>query len=324
MESDIVLQTEGLTKRYGTLVAVNDLTLHVHQGEVFGFLGPNGAGKTTAISMMCGLLQPDAGRVMVCGLAVHDSTAAARARIGVCPQNIVLWERLTCIEQLQFMGEMYGMGGRDARRRGEQLLDDLGLADKRNKLARTLSGGMQRRLNLAMALVHDPDIVVLDEPEAGLDPQSRVKVREYVRSLARRKTIILTTHNMDEADRLADRVAVIDHGELLVVDTPAALKRRLGEGDVLEIGFASEPGDTSGSAGIERALAALAQARLCAQAEVRAADHTLTVRAHDIIALLPALLEAIAASGVRYSDVRLRENTLEDVFITLTGRRLRE
>jgi len=310
--TNVVLQTEGLTKRYGSLVAVKSLTLEVREGEVFGFLGPNGAGKTTSINMMCGLLKPDAGRVLVRGVPVVNGAAGVRAQVGVCPQTIVLWERLTCLEQLQFIGQMYGLSGREARRRGERLLEELDLVDERNKQARRLSGGMQRRLNLAMALVHDPDLVVLDEPEAGLDPQSRVRVREYIQALARKKTVILTTHNMDEADRVADRVAIIDHGELLVLDTPQALKRRVGEGDVVEIRFDDPPGD-----GARAALAALTPA-------VDVTGHTLTLRALNAVGMLPAIVEALAAAGLQPGEVRLRENTLEDVFIQLTGRRLRE
>lgn len=314
--AEVVLRTEGLTKRYGSLTAVDNLSLEVIEGEVFGFLGPNGAGKTTSIKMMCGLLKPDEGRVTVRGVPVTGGDADMRARVGLCPQEITIWERLTCLEQLQFMGQMYGQAGREARRRGEHLLDELDLADRRNKQARTLSGGMKRRLNLALALVHDPDIVVLDEPEAGLDPQSRVKVREYIRSLARRKTVILTTHNMDEADRLADRVAIIDHGNLLVLDTPEALKRSVGEGDVLEIWLDGQPDEG------DQARAALAH--LADQAALNVAHGTLTVRALNVVGLLPAILEALAASGLVCGEVRLRENTLEDVFIQLTGRRLRE
>ena len=183
--AESVLKTEGLTKRYGALTAVCDLGLEVYEGEVFGLLGPNGAGKTTSINMICGLLKPDAGQVWVRGVPVTGGSDQVRRRVGVCPQDIVLWERLTCLEQLQFMGQMYGLSGRQARQRGQQMLDELDLAAKGNKQARTLSGGMKRRLNLAMALVHDPEIAVLDEPEAGLDPQSRVKVREYIQSLAR-------------------------------------------------------------------------------------------------------------------------------------------
>ncbi len=310
--SDIVLQVEGLTKRYGSLVAVSNLSLEVYRGEVFGFLGPNGAGKTTSINMMCGLLKPDAGYVTVDGVPIAGGDADVRARVGVCPQEVVLWERLTCLEQLRFVGEMYGLSGREARGRCDHLLEEMDLTEKRDKQARTLSGGLQRRLNLAMALVHDPDIVVLDEPEAGLDPQSRVKVREYIRSLARSKTVILTTHNMDEADRVCDRVAIIDHGQLLVLDTPQALKRTVGEGDVLEV----RVGDG------EKAQAALAH--LAGQVSLSFAHGTLAVRAHRVVGLLPAILEALAGAGLQSAEVRLRENTLEDVFIQLTGRRLRE
>ena len=197
-----VLQARELTKRYGALTAVHQLSLEVYEGEVFGLLGPNGAGKTTSINMLCGLLKPDSGQVSIHGKVITNGDAGVRSRVGVCPQNIVLWNNLTCLEQMQFIGEMYGMNGNIARQRSEQLLKDFDLSEKKDKLARTLSGGMQRRLNLAMALVHDPGILVLDEPEAGLDPQSRVLVREYVKSLAHRRTIILTTHNMDEADRM--------------------------------------------------------------------------------------------------------------------------
>jgi len=313
---NVVLRAEGLTKRYGDLVAVNDLSLDIYEGEVFGFLGPNGAGKTTSISMMCGLLKPDAGRVLVHGQPIAGGTASVRTRVGICPQEIIVWSHLTCIEQLQFIGEMYGVGGQEARRRGERLLEDLGLVEKRNKQARTLSGGLQRRLNLALALVHDPDIIALDEPEAGLDPQSRVAVRSYIRQLARKKTVILTTHNMDEADRLADRVAIIDQGELLVLDTPQALKRSVGEGDVLEIAL------TGDDAGREQALAALAG--LKRDAVVSAANGALHVRARNAVALLPLIVENLEAAGVPFGEVRLRENTLEDVFIHLTGRRLRQ
>jgi ABC-2 type transport system ATP-binding protein len=315
---NVVLQTEKLTKRYGALVAVNDLTLEVYEGEVFGFLGPNGAGKTTSINMMCGLLKPDAGRVKIRGVPVAEAGDEIHARVGVCPQEIVLWERLTCLEQLQFIGQMYGLAGREARRRGEQLLEELDLSDKRNKQARTLSGGMQRRLNLAMALVHDPEIVVLDEPEVGLDPQSRVKVREYIQSLARIKTVILTTHNMDEADRVADRVAIIDHGELLVLDAPESLKRSVGEGDVVEIRL---EGGASAKDG-EEVQAALAS--LVSQVMLNAEQGLLTVRALNAVGSLPAVLTTLEAIGLKAGEVWVRENTLEDVFIQLTGRRLRE
>ncbi len=307
-----VLQAEGLTKRYGSLTAVDGLSLEIHEGEIFGLLGPNGAGKTTSINMLCGLLRPDAGRVSILGKPITNGDAALRARFGVCPQSVVLWGQLTCLEQMLFVGEMYRLHGRPARQRSEKLLEELDLAEKRDRLARTLSGGMQRRLNLALALVHDPEILVLDEPEAGLDPQSRVLVREYVKALARRKTVILTTHNMDEAERMSDRVAILDHGRLLTVDTPEALKRTAGEGDVLEIELAA------GS--LERAVRAVGDI----VPGTAAAGGVLAVRGRGVVERLPAILEALRGQDAQPGEVRLRANTLEDVFIALTGRRLRE
>ena len=309
----IALETQNLVKRYGTFAAVQDLTLQVYEDEVFAFLGPNGAGKTTSINMMCGLLKPDGGQVLIDGQRIRESDDTLRARVGVCPQNIVLWNSLTCIEQLVFIGEMYDVPRHMARERGDALLEAMGLSDKRDKLAATLSGGMQRRLNLIMALVHDPNILVLDEPEAGLDPQSRVLVREYIKSLACKKTVILTTHNMDEADRVADRVAIIDHGKLLTLDTPEALKRRVGEGDVLEM-------VVEGTQPIDCAVTAITPII----PDVSAIGSTIVIRGRGVVESLPAILEAVRGAGFCLGDVRLRENTLEDVFLTLTGRRLRE
>jgi ABC-2 type transport system ATP-binding protein len=314
--NNVVIQTDNLVKRYGALTAVKGLSLEVYEGEIFGFLGPNGAGKTTSINMLCGLLRPDSGRVLVRGMPLDSGGADARTRVGMCPQSIVLWERLTCLEQLEFMGQMYALPSGTARRRSLKLLDDLDLADQRDKQARTLSGGMQRRLNLAMALVHDPEIVVLDEPEAGLDPQSRVRVREYLQSLARKKTVILTTHNMDEADRVVDRVAIIDHGELLELDTPEALKQRVGEGDVIEIRL--------GDGRQIEAEARAALAGLAVDVRLEPAAHTLRVRALNAVGQLAEILAALTAAGVRPHEVNVRANSLEDVFLNLTGRRLRE
>ena len=307
-----VLQTQHLTKRFGALTAVDDLSLEVHEGEIFGFLGPNGAGKTTSINMICGLLKPDAGQVLLHGKPVHGGDPEVRARVGVCPQETILWDKLTCLEQLEFIGEVYGVPRKVARQRGAEWLEKLGLSPKAGELGGRLSGGMKRRLNIALALVHDPQILVLDEPEAGLDPQSRVLVRETVRSLAR-KTVILTTHNMDEAERVADRVAIIDNGRLVALDTPDALKRTIGEGDVLDIELAS-PAD------LETASVLMSKTAL----RVSTVNHTLTARGRGMIDQLPGMLESLRSAGVKPCDVRLRANTLEDVFLSLTRRRLRE
>ena len=331
----VVLKTQNLTKRYNGLTAVDDLSLEIHQGEIFGLLGPNGAGKTTSINLMCGLLSPDSGKVFIHDKEVNSGGTDVRTRVGVCPQEVILWEKLTCLEQIEFVGEMYNLLPQTARLRGLELLQTLGLSDKQDKLASTLSGGMQRRLNLALALVHDPDILVLDEPEAGLDPQSRVLVREYVRSLARQKTIILTTHNMDEADRLADRVAIIDHGKLLVLDTPEALKRSIGEGDVLELeikGISVEqaiaaipttfPELTFLQASIDAKQSPVIEEIATSPAMIRNA--MLTIRGQHIVEKLPMVIAIIQSLDGQVGEVRLRANTLEDVFIALTGRSLRE
>ena len=219
---EIVLRASGLTKRYGDVVAVDDLSFEIRRGEIVGFLGPNGAGKTTTLKMLCGLLRPDAGRIDI----------APPRSIGVSPQFIVIWDALTSFEQLEFMGRMYGLARAAARRRAETLLATFGLQENAHRLGRTLSGGMQRRLNIALALVHEPAIVFLDEPQAGLDPQSRVLVREYIRSLAGRATVVVATHDMEEADKLSDRVCIIDHGRLLEFDTVRAIEDRLGEVDL--------------------------------------------------------------------------------------------
>ncbi|OIP36304.1 MAG: hypothetical protein AUK47_15305 [Deltaproteobacteria bacterium CG2_30_63_29] len=311
----VVLQTEGLTKRFGDFVAVDGLSLEVHEGEVFGFLGPNGAGKTTSISMMCGLLVPTSGRTLLRGEAIEAGSANVRARVGVCPQQVVIWPELTCVEQLVFLGEMYELKAVDAKRRAFELLDRLGLLEKAKKRAQTLSGGMKRRLNVALALVHDPEVVVLDEPEAGLDPQSRVLVREFIQSLARKKTVILTTHNMDEAERVADRVAIIDHGKLLTVDTPEALKKNLGVGDTLELSFVGVS---------EGALAKGGEALKGMVDDLQVLGEHLTLRAQSMVEKLAGILELLRGVDLTPKEVKLRENTLEDVFIGLTGRRLRE
>ena len=334
--NQVVIQTQNLTKRYNGLTAVDSLSLEIYQGEIFGLLGPNGAGKTTSIGMICGLLQPDAGQVLILGQPVHGGDAKVRSWVGVCPQEVILWEKLTCLEQLEFMGEMYAVPRKIARRRGAELLNTLALAEKANQLASTLSGGMQRRLNLALALVHDPEILVLDEPEAGLDPQSRVLVRDYVRSLAREKTIILTTHNMDEADRMADRVAIIDHGKLLVLDTPEALKRSIGEGDVLELEIKEISAEqalaaieeelrnlTSLHGGVTNEAISSSRNRLIRSASfVR--NNIIVVRGSNIVDRLPMIITTIQNVGGQVGEVHLRANSLEDVFISLTGRRLRQ
>ncbi|MFA6127224.1 MAG: ABC transporter ATP-binding protein [Bacteroidales bacterium] len=233
MLNPIKIEAINLTKRFGELMAVDHINLEVNPGEILGFLGPNGAGKTTAIRMFCGLLKPDEGVVLYNSQSLHQFPDG-KSLLGVCPQENVHWERLTCKEQMVFTGEMYNLPRKLAKSRSLDLLEQLGLSSQAGKQARRLSGGMKRRLNIALALVHDPAVLFLDEPEAGLDPQSRVLMREFITGLAGSRTVILTTHNMDEADRLSDRVAIIDEGKILRVDTPENLKHSIGTNSTLE------------------------------------------------------------------------------------------
>jgi ABC-2 type transport system ATP-binding protein len=312
--SNVVLSLKRLKKSYGDLLAVNDLSLSVFRGEVFGLLGPNGAGKTTTINMVCGLLKSDTGEVMIDGHSLMDNYRACRKMIGLSPQEVIVWESLTCREQLELMGRLYDVPPAKARRRALDLLDDFGLLDRSRSLAKTLSGGMKRRLNIALALVHDPQVLILDEPQAELDPQSRILVREYIRSLASRKTVILSTHDMDEADRLADRIAILDHGRLLVLDTSEGLKKRIGAGDILEIRIRE---------GQEDKLEQLQQALPDSLSSLAYQQGTLRLVGVDTPDVLPPLLDRLRGTGLQIEDMTIRKKTLEDVFIALTGRRLR-
>ncbi|MFC2023942.1 ATP-binding cassette domain-containing protein [Chloroflexota bacterium] len=309
------LSLQGLTKSHGSLLAVDNLSLDVHRGEIFGFLGPNGAGKTTTINMICGLLGSDSGDVRIHGHLLKDEPGECRKLLGLCPQDLVIWESLTCLEQLEFMARQYDVGPAAARGRARELLDMLGLAGKGHSLAKTLSGGMKRRLNLALALCHDPQVLILDEPQAELDPQSRILVREYIGSLAEKKTVILCTHDMDEVDRLAHRIAIIDHGRLLVLDTPERLKSRIGAGDILELKIAE---------GHEEELERLQQALPDDLRSLPSHHGTLRLVGVDTPTVLPPVLDRLRETGLPVQDLTIRKKTLEDVFIALTGRRLRE
>lgn len=307
-----VIEAQALVKRFGEVTAVNGLDIAVERGEVFGLLGPNGAGKTTTIRMITGLLAPTEGVVRINGHQVRANDPEVRARVGVAFQDNVFWELLTCRENLVFAADMYGVPRATATTRADTLLSKLGLTDKAGAHAGTLSGGMKRRLNVALALVHDPEIVILDEPEAGLDPQARVVLREFIQGLAKEKTMIVTTHNMDEAERIADRIAIVDHGKVIALDTPAGLKRSIGEGDVVEIHVSGDP----------RPVAArIMKAGL---GEAKALESEVHVRGLDLAARFGGILQEVEASGAEVVDVRYRGNSLEDVFITLTGRGMRE
>jgi ABC-2 type transport system ATP-binding protein len=312
--NNIAIKTDHLTKSYGDVCAVKDLSLEVCRGEIFGFLGPNGAGKSTSIGMMCGLIRPDSGKVIINNHSGRPPDEI-KSLIGFCPQEIILWPKLTCMEQLVFTGQMYGMSYPKARAASKDLLTKMGLHEKRNKLAATLSGGMKRRLNLCLALVHDPEIIVLDEPEAGLDPQSRVMVRDFIRELGKIKTVILTTHNMDEADRLAQRVAIIDHGNLLKLDTPSNLKKAMSEGEIIQVIIT--PLENKGQAEAEACLKTHYK-------QVSVQQDRILIREKADPETLWKTSKILKDNGFDITEISMRPNTLEDVFISLTGRSLRD
>jgi ABC-2 type transport system ATP-binding protein len=222
---------------------------------------------------------------------------------------------LTCKEQLLFIGNLYGLSSKYVRSRAEEILDLLGLKGQSNVLAGNLSGGMKRRLNICLALIHDPEILILDEPEAGLDPQSRIMVRDFIKAFARKKTIVLTTHNMDEADRMADRVAIIDHGKLLMLDTPQKLKNTVGEGDILELVL-----ENSNETAINQFAGKISSLSM----NVKISSGSVLIKYSNIVEHLPAIKHMAEMAGLNVSEIKLRENTLEDVFIHLTGRNMRQ
>lgn len=302
----IAIEAENLAKSFGNLKAVDALSLSIYKGEIFGFLGPNGAGKTTSIRMLCGLLKPDHGIIKI-------ETSRSIKSIGVCPQNIVIWDNLTCIEQLVFMGEMYGLSYRKAWNRGNELLDVFGLSPKTHSFAKTLSGGMQRRLNIALALIHSPEILILDEPQAGLDPQSRVLVRDYINSIKSTMTIILTTHDMEEAEKLSDRICIIDQGKALITGTIDEIKKSVNQGDVFEIEIEED---------VKTDLLPYIKSSVN---NVRCDDkNTLTFLTDNSQEAVIEIMTVAKKRGIHIKNFKMRSASLEDVFINLTGRRLRE
>jgi len=309
------LEVRDLVRKFGDLTAVDHLSLQIRQGEVFGFLGPNGAGKTTSIRMMCGLLRPTSGEILIHGAPVPPNGGnVLRSRVGICPQENILWNKLTCFEQLVFSARMYNVPGSLARTRADRLLQEMGLRSKRNKLAATLSGGMKRRMNVIMAIMHDPEILVFDEPEAGLDPQSRILVRDFIREAAEDKTVIVTTHNMDEAERVSSRVAIIDSGRLLQVDTPEKLKKSVGKGDVMELKIL--PREAEGLKRAEKMLKSLGYA-------IMKEENQISIRARSLVPRIHEVYQVLEKEQIVVQEMKVRENTLEDVFIHLTGKSLR-
>lgn len=307
-----MLQAHELRKSYGEREVVANVSFSAAPGEIVGLLGPNGAGKTTIVSMLCGLVSPDSGSVSIAGEAIRGDASDVKRRIGLVPQELALYGDLSARANLELFGALYGVSGTKLRERCDEALDLVGLTDRAKDKPQTFSGGMQRRLNIACALVHDPDILLLDEPTVGVDPQSRNAIFDNLETLkARGKTMVYTTHYMEEAERLCDRVVIIDHGNVAAADTLQGLYRLLPAVESLEI-------ELTGSVDTDV---------LTREPGVKSAQQTngkLVVGIDDLSRDAPAVLAWLAAHGHAARRVTSGHASLESVFLALTGRQLRD
>jgi ABC-2 type transport system ATP-binding protein len=312
--SDPILIAQDLKKSYGDVQAVKGISLQVARGEIFGLLGPNGAGKTTTISMLTGLFPPSSGSVTVDGLDLQKETHAVKTKLGLVPQELALYPTLSARQNLNFFGRIYGLRGRDLRARVDEVLEMVGLTERADAAVETYSGGMKRRVNIAAGLLHKPEILFLDEPTVGVDPQSRNAIFESVEARNRAgMTILYTTHYMEEAQRLCHRVAIVDEGKIIALDTPTALIRSLG-GGILVVGL----GDGQAETVVDKV------AELSA---VKAATYTageLKVETHRFQEALMGVLDITNRLDVTITSLDMLEPNLETVFLHLTGKKLRQ
>jgi ABC-2 type transport system ATP-binding protein len=310
-----MLEVDALKKSYGALVAVNGVSLRAAAGETIGLLGPNGAGKTTTVSMIAGLLRPDSGSVRIDGRTLAGDTDPNKRRIGLVPQDLALFDELTAQANLQLFAALYDLDGAAAQRAIGEALELVGLADRAQDRVKNYSGGMKRRLNLAAALLHDPQILLLDEPTVGVDPQSRNAIFDNLEVLKHRgKTLVYTTHYMEEAERLCDRVIIIDHGQVVADDTLQGLYRLLPITNLLAI----ELDENHNNLPLDevQALPGVRSARLEAG--------TLRVGVQDLATETPRILQWLVERRYLYHHVASERADLETVFLTLTGRSLRD
>jgi ABC-2 type transport system ATP-binding protein len=309
-----VIEVEQLRKSYGDLTAVDGLSFAARPGEIFGLLGPNGAGKTTTIGCICGLLTPSAGHVKVMGHDVVREGTQARAKLGVVPQEIALYEDLSAQENLAYWGGAQGMRNPKLRERIQQVLELSGLQDRAKEPVKQFSGGMKRRLNFACGILHFPKVLLLDEPTVGVDPQSRVRLLELVRQEARAGTCVLyTTHYMEEAETLCDRLAIVDHGKIIAAGTLAELRSLLAERDLLRLSGAFAP-----------SAASQAMERIESVEILQSDESTLLLAVTGASQKLPAIFAALAGAGAEVRETTLTQPSLESLFIKLTGKELRE
>jgi len=311
-----ILEVKDLVKKYGDFTAVNNISFDIKEGEIFSLLGPNGAGKTTTISVLSTLFIPTSGDAIVCGHSVKQDPMAVRNAIGVVPQDLALYEDLTARENLSFWGQMYGLSGKNLNSRIDQVLDQIGLTDKAKLRIKTYSGGMKRRVNIGVGLLHKPRVLFMDEPTVGIDPQSRRAILDSVKELnSNGMTVLYTTHYMEEAQELSNRVGIIDHGQLIALGTQAELTRQVGETDtlVLHVGEAEDP---------QPLADALKNLRGVTRADVT--DHEVSIITPAAEELLAPAVTCANEMGIKIHSIDIREPNLEAVFLHLTGRALRD
>jgi ABC-2 type transport system ATP-binding protein len=311
-----ILEVKNLSKKYGDFAAVKGISFEISEGEVFSLLGPNGAGKTTTISMLSTLFTPTGGEATIGGRSVTKEPMAVRNLIGVVPQELAVYDELTGRENLIFWGQMYGLAGKALRRRVDEVLEQIGLTDKAKQRVKTYSGGMKRRVNIGVGLLHKPRLLFMDEPTVGIDPQSRRAILDSVKDLNRQgMTVLYTTHYMEEAQELSNRVGIIDHGELIALGTQAELTRQVGENDKLILHI-----DESQNG------AALAAAVRLVPGVLRAdvTDHTVAIIAPEAEEIMVPVITQANALGMKIRSVDIQEPDLEAVFLSLTGRALRD
>jgi ABC-2 type transport system ATP-binding protein len=311
-----ILEVKNLVKKYGDFTAVKGISFDIKEGEIFSLLGPNGAGKTTTISMLSTLYAPTSGEATVGGHSITKESMAVRNLIGVVPQELALYDDLTARENLFFWGQMYGLSGKALKTRVDEVLEQIDLVDKAGNRVKTYSGGMKRRVNIGVGLLHKPSLLFMDEPTVGIDPQSRRAILDSVKALNQQgMTVLYTTHYMEEAEELSDRVGIMDHGELIALGTLAELTKQVGEMEtlILHVGENEDP---------ERLAVSIRTMKGVKKADVT--DHTVTVivpKADE--ALAPAVSKANEL-GVKIHSVDMQEPNLEAVFLHLTGRALRD
>lgn len=309
-----ILEAKGLEKSFGDLKAVNGASFHIAPGETYGLLGPNGAGKTTAISMIAGLLKPDGGEVQINGEVMTPKSVAPKAHIGLVPQDLAIYPDLTAAENMTFFGRLYGMPGDVLKGRVAQVLEVVGLSDRATDITKEFSGGMKRRLNIAIGLLHSPQLLILDEPTVGVDPQSRNAILEAVENLSSEGMAVLyTTHYMEEAERLCDRVGIIDQGKIMAEGTRRELVLLVGQKDRLSIG---------GNGPIPEVVRVLAGTE--GVSEATSDENRIVLLVEDAGARLASILSTATGAGLNVTGVEIEEPNLEAVFLHLTGKALRD